>query len=212
MVSGVAQVQRLRRRRSTRCASTSIRASSPRTGIGIDEVATRDPERERRTCRPARCTAPDQTFVVQANGQLMRAAAYGPTIIAYRNGNPVRLDEVAHVYDGVENDKTASWYKGKRTIYLAIQKQPGTNVGRTSSTTSRRCCRRSASSCRRRSTLDIRTDRSVTIRESVHDVKFTLLLTIGLVVAGDLPVPAQRLGDDHPEPRAAGVDRRRPSR
>ena len=58
----------------------------------------------------------------------MRGAAYGPTIIAYRNGNPVRLDEVAHVFDGVENDKTASWQNGERCIYLSIQKQPGTNV------------------------------------------------------------------------------------
>ena len=49
-------------------------------------------------------------------------------IVAYRNGNPVRLDEVAHVYDGIENDKSAAWYGGERTIYLAIQKQPGTNV------------------------------------------------------------------------------------
>ena len=49
-----------------------------------------------------------------ANGKLLRAAAYGPTIVAYRNGNPVRLDEVAHVYDGVENDKSAAWYNGER--------------------------------------------------------------------------------------------------
>ena len=66
---------------------------------------------------------------MQANGQLLRAAAYGPMIIAYRNGNPVRLDEVAHVYDGVENDKTAALVStASATIYLAIQKQPGTNV------------------------------------------------------------------------------------
>src|SRR5213078_4581783 len=70
----------------------------------------------------------DKTFTVLANGKLLRAAAYGPTIIAYRAGNPVRLDEVAHVYDGVENDKVASWQNGERCIYLAIQKQPGVNV------------------------------------------------------------------------------------
>jgi len=70
----------------------------------------------------------DKTFTVLANGKLLKAAGYGPTIIAYRNGNPVRLDEVAHVYDGVENDKTAAWYNGERAVFLAIQKQPGTNV------------------------------------------------------------------------------------
>ena len=58
--------------------------------------------------------------MVQANGQLLRAAAYGPTIISYRNGNPVRLNEVAHVYDGIENDKSAAWYNGERTIYIYL--------------------------------------------------------------------------------------------
>ena len=59
---------------------------------------------------------------------MLQAAAYGPVIIAYRNGNPVRLNEVAHVYDGVENDQIAGWFKGERAISLAINKQPGTNV------------------------------------------------------------------------------------
>ncbi|HYM22491.1 MAG TPA: efflux RND transporter permease subunit, partial [Vicinamibacterales bacterium] len=123
----------------------------------------------------------DKTFVVQANGQLMRAAAYGPMIIAYRNGNPVRLDEVAHVYDGIENDKQAAWYGGQRTIYLAIQKQPGTNVVQVVDAvkallpTFRAQMPASVS-------LDVRTDRSIAIRESVSDVKFTLMLTIGLVI------------------------------
>ena len=63
-----------------------------------------------------------------ANGQLMRAPAYGPLVIAYRNGNPVRLNEVARVYDGIEQDKSANFYRGMRNINLAIQKQPGTNV------------------------------------------------------------------------------------
>ena len=61
----------------------------------------------------------EKTFTVQTNGQLMRAAAHGPTIIAHRGGNPVRLDEVAHVFDGVENDKTAAWSNGERCIYLS---------------------------------------------------------------------------------------------
>ena len=123
----------------------------------------------------------DKTFVVQANGQLFRAATYGPTIIAYRGGNPVRLSEVAHVYDGIENDKSAAWYNGERTIYLAIQKQPGTNVVAVCDAvkallpTFREQLPASLS-------LDVRTDRSIPIRESVADVKFTLILTIGLVV------------------------------
>src|SRR5206468_10531571 len=123
----------------------------------------------------------DKTFVVQANGQLLKAATYGPTIIAFRNGNPVRLEQVAHVYDGIENDKNAAWYNGERTIYLAIQKQPGTNVVAVCDAvkallpTFREQLPASLA-------LDVRTDRSISIRESVADVKSTLLLTVGLVV------------------------------
>ena len=117
MVSGVAQVQVFG------AAQYAVRVDlDPRQlaayGIGIDEVAD--------AISNANANLPtgtiygeDKTFTVLANGQLLRAAAYGPTIIAYRNGNPVRLDEVAHVYDGVENDKTAGWYNGERAISLA---------------------------------------------------------------------------------------------
>ena len=123
----------------------------------------------------------DKTFVVQANGQLMRAAAYGPTIIAYRNGAPVRLEEVAHVFDGVENDKTASWQNDDRCIFLSVRKQPGTNVVEVVDgikalvPTFRDQLPPSV-------TLAFRSDRSVPIRESVRDVKLTLLITIGLVI------------------------------
>ena len=55
---------------------------------------------------------------------LLRAADYGSTIIGYRNGNAVQLADVARVYDGIENDKAASWFQGDRAIYLGILKQP----------------------------------------------------------------------------------------
>ncbi|MGH7976824.1 MAG: efflux RND transporter permease subunit, partial [Limisphaerales bacterium] len=73
-----------------------------------------------------------QAFVVQANGQLEDAAAFRPMIVAYRNGNPVRLQELGNVLDSVENDKVAAWYytkgKGTRAVVLAIQRQPGANT------------------------------------------------------------------------------------
>ena len=119
--------------------------------------------------------------MVQANGQLMKAAAYGPTIIAYRNGNPVRLEEVAHVYDGVENDKSASWQAGERCVMLSIRKQPGTNVVEVVDRV-KALLPTFQKQLPAAATLDIRSDRSVTIRDSVHDVKMTLLLTIALVV------------------------------
>ncbi len=180
MVNGVAQVNVFG------AAKYAVRVDvDPRKlaakGIGIDEVAS--------AIANANVNLPtgtiygnDKTFVVQANGQLYRANAYGPTIISYRSGNPVRLNEVAHVYDGIENDKSAAWYNGERTIYLAIQKQPGTNVVAVCDAvkallpTFREQLPASLA-------LDVRTDRSIPIRESVSDVKFTLLLTIGLVVA-----------------------------
>src|SRR5262249_691796 len=179
MVSGVAQVNVFG------AAKYAVRIDvDPRKlaahGIGIDEVANSITNAN--VNLPTGTIYGDKTFVVQANGQLLRAAAYGPTIIAYRGGNPVRLNEVAHVYDGIENDKSAAWYNGERTIYLAIQKQPGTNVVAVCDAvkallpTFREQLPASLS-------LDVRTDRSIPIRESVADVKFTLMLTIGLVVA-----------------------------
>jgi HAE1 family hydrophobic/amphiphilic exporter-1 len=149
-------------------------------GIGIDEVANAI-NNNNVNLPTGTIYGDDKTFVVQANGQLLRATSYGPMIIAYRNGNPVRLNEVARVYDGIENDKNAAWYQGERTIYLAVQKQPGTNVVAVTD-----AVKALLPSLREQLpaalSLDVRTDRSIPIRESVHDVKFTLVLTIGLVV------------------------------
>ena len=69
-----------------------------------------------------------QAFTVQANGQLNNAAAFRPMIVAYRNGNPVRLQELGNVLDSVQNDKVASWYNNTRAIVLAVQRQPGANT------------------------------------------------------------------------------------
>ena len=180
MVSGVAQVNVFG------AAKYAVRIDADPNklaahGVGLDELATAI-SNNNVNLPTGTIYGPDKTYVVQASGQLMRAAAYGPMIIAYRNGNPVRLDEVSHVYDGIENDKSAAWYGGQRTIYLAIQKQPGTNVVQVVDAvkallpTFREQLPAAVS-------LDVRTDRSVAIRESVHDVKFTLMLTIGLVIA-----------------------------
>ena len=128
MVSGVAQVSVFG------AAKYAVRVDVdprklPAHGIGIDEVADRDRRTRTSTCRPARCTAPSRPSRSWPTASCCAPTAYGPTIIAYRNGNPVRLDEVAHVYDGVENDKIAALVStASATIYLAIQKQPGTNV------------------------------------------------------------------------------------
>ena len=124
---------------------------------------------------------PDRTFAVKSDGQLTNAEGFQHLIVAYRNGRPIRLEEVAHVYDGVENDKTASWYNDAGTIYLAVQRQPGTNTVEIVDSIRAQLPLLQAqlpASLR----LVIRSDRSQSIRESVHDIKFTLVLTVALVV------------------------------
>jgi len=69
-----------------------------------------------------------QTFLIEANGQLFDAAAYRPLIVTYRNGSPVRLEQLGRVIDSVENDKVAGWRNDTRAVVLAIQRQPGTNT------------------------------------------------------------------------------------
>src|SRR5258706_467635 len=71
---------------------------------------------------------PHQAFTVQAHGQLVNAAAYRPLIVAYQNGSPVRIEDIGRVLDSVQNDKTAGWSNGERSVVLAVQRQPGTNT------------------------------------------------------------------------------------
>jgi HAE1 family hydrophobic/amphiphilic exporter-1 len=178
MVSGVASVDVFGSQKYAVRIDVDPRELAARS-IGIDEVA--GAVSNANVNLPTGNIYGEKTFVVQSNGQLLRASAYGPTIIAYRNGNPVRLEEVAHVYDGVENDKSASWQQGERCVMLSVRKQPGTNVVEVVDRikalipTFREQLPASVG-------LDIRTDRSATIRDSVHDVKVTLLITICLVV------------------------------
>ena len=131
--------------------------------------------------------------------------------MAYRNGQPVRLSDVGTAIDSVENDQVAAWYTADgqrdRSIILAIQRQPGTNTVEVAD-----AVKALLPSFREKLpasvNLDILRDSSVPIHESAHDVQFTLLLTLGAGGDGDLPVPAELLGDGHPEPDAADVHRR----
>ncbi|HKW01896.1 MAG TPA: efflux RND transporter permease subunit [Vicinamibacterales bacterium] len=149
--------------------------------IGVDQVAAAI-----QTGTASRPTGTlygrDKNFTVFAeNGQLFSAKEFGPLIVAYSHGRPVRLEEIAHVYDGVENDKTASWVGDTRAIYLSVQRQPGTNtvevVDAIKALLPTLQAQLPASV-----QVAIRSDRSKSIRESVHDVKFTLILTVALVV------------------------------
>jgi hydrophobic/amphiphilic exporter-1 (mainly G- bacteria), HAE1 family len=178
MVSGVAQVNIFGSQKYAVRIDVDPRQLAAR-GLGIDEVATAIEDAN--VNMPTGAIFGNQTFVVTTNGQLMQASAYGPAIIAYRNGFPVRLDEVARVYDGVENDRTASWQKRDRCIYLAVQKQPGTNVVQIVDAI-KALLPGILEQLPASVSLDIRSDRSVTIRDSVHDVKLTLVVTVALVI------------------------------
>ncbi|MEO8070542.1 MAG: efflux RND transporter permease subunit, partial [Acidobacteriota bacterium] len=125
--------------------------------------------------------SPDRTLAVNTDGQLMNAESFRSVIVAYRDGRPVRLDEVAHVYDGVENDKTASWLNDSRAIYLSISRQPGANTVEVVDSI-RALLPQIQAQLPAPLTLNVRLDRAQSIRESVHDIKLTLLLTIALVV------------------------------
>jgi len=122
-----------------------------------------------------------QAFTLEASGKLNNAEAYRPLIVAYRNGSPVRLGELGRVIDSVENDKIVSWYNNVPSIVLAIFKQPGTNTVQVVDS-----IRELLPSFRAQMPgsvgMNILYDRSLSIRDSVNDVKFTLFLTMCLVV------------------------------
>jgi len=123
----------------------------------------------------------DRAYAVEAQGQLTDAASFRPLIVAYRNGAPVRLQDLGRVVDSVQDTKTASWFSGTRAIVLAVQRQPGTNTvavaGRVRDVMAQ--IERQLPPSVKVNTLY---DRSETIEESVHEVKFTLYLTLCLVV------------------------------
>ena len=148
--------------------------------IGIDEAET--------AVQNANVNLPTGTlygahkaFTVQANGQMMSAAPYRQLIVAYRNGAPVRLDEVGKVYDSIQDTKLANWINGVPGVILAIQRQPGTNTIEIVNSI-KKLLPSFRAIMPKAMDLEVEYDRSVTINESVNDVKFTLFLAILLVV------------------------------
>jgi hydrophobe/amphiphile efflux-1 (HAE1) family protein len=178
-VDGVAQVQVMGSQKYAVRVRLDPRALASR-GIGIDEVRT--------ALNTNNVNLPSGTIdgaskavTLLATGQLKSADGFRKVIVSYRNGAAVRLDDVADVADSVENEKAASWFNGDRSIILFIQRQPGTNTVKVVDgikqllPTFRQQLPATVN-------LDIFVDRSLAIRDSVHDVKFTLCLAIGLVV------------------------------
>ena len=184
MVSGVAQVQLFGSATYAVRIQVNPTALASR-GIGIDEVA--NAVRNWNVNMPTgELYGQSRTYTIQTTGQLTRAEAYRPMVLAYRNGSPVRLEDVAKVYDSIENDKSAAWYYtrdrgAERTITLAIQKQPGTNTIQVVDSI-RELLPTFRAQLPPSVNLDVVYDRSQSIRESFHDIQFTLVLALGLVI------------------------------
>jgi hydrophobic/amphiphilic exporter-1 (mainly G- bacteria), HAE1 family len=124
---------------------------------------------------------PKQSVTLTASGAMTKAEEYRKVVVAYRNGAPVYLDQVARVLDGVENDKVASWFNDNRAIVLAIQRQPDANTVAVVDLVRSRLPQYRAT-VPPSINMDVLNDRSISIRESVADVQETLAIAICLVV------------------------------
>ena len=159
------------------------------------------------TARKARSTAATRTFTIYANDQLLAAEPWNDAIVAYQNGAPVRVRDIGRAVDGPENTKLAAWPTASAAIILAVLKQPGANVIETVDRIKAALPQLQAA-IPPAIKVDILSDRTQTIRASVADVQFTLVLTIALVVMVIFAVPAQPARDHDPERhRAAGARR-----
>jgi len=149
-------------------------------GISLEDIRTAV-SRANSSTPVGTLNGPKQDVALQASGQMDKAAEYRHVIVAWRNGSPVRLDEVARIYDSVENDKIATWFNGTRAIVLAIYKQPDANTvavvdGVLAKLPSLRA--QIPPSVQ----VQVAMDRSVSIRQSVSDVEETLLIAVSLVI------------------------------
>jgi len=178
-INGVAQVQVFGQQKYAVRVQIDPNALASR-GVGINDVE--------QALAQANVNLPtgtlygkDRMVAVQATGQLNDAAAFRPIIVTYRNGSPIRLQELGQVVDSVQNDKLAAWFKGKRGIVLAIQRQPGTNTIDVVDSIKKLMPTFRAEVP---PAIEIETlyDRSVTIRASVAEVQFTLYMALMLVV------------------------------
>jgi hydrophobic/amphiphilic exporter-1 (mainly G- bacteria), HAE1 family len=179
MISGVAQVVVFGSQKYAVRIFIDPEAVSKR-GLGLDKIVS--------AIQNANSNLPsgvlqgsDRAYTVKSSGKLERATNFKDMVVAYSNGMPVRLSDIGHAEDSVENIKIKSWYNGDRAIFLAIYRQPGSNtVAVVRSILDLLPEVRSAAPPG--VSVEILNDRSEFIRDSIHEVNFTLLLSIFLVV------------------------------
>src|SRR5712691_6102231 len=179
MVEGVSQVQVYGAMKYAVRAQLDPAALADR-GIGVDDV-----DAAMRNGNPNTPTGSlygkYSNLTLQTNGQLNNANEFRPLIVAYRNGAPVRLGDVANVIDSVENNRVASWFNGRRSVTMTVQRQPGTNTVAVVDAI-RALMPQFKQQLPASVNLDVLNDRSISIRNSVNDVQFALLLAMALVV------------------------------
>jgi hydrophobic/amphiphilic exporter-1 (mainly G- bacteria), HAE1 family len=148
--------------------------------IGIDEVQ-KAISSANTNLPTGRLQGAQQAFTIESNGSLYNAAAYRPLIVAYRNGAPVRLEQLGNIVDGAENDRQIAWIDDVRCLFLAISKQPGTNTVEVVDN-----IKKLLPVFRREIPTSVQFavgfDASISIRNSIRDVEFTLMLTVCVVV------------------------------
>ncbi len=179
MVSGVAQVQVYGAKKyAVRIQVDPNRLASRQ--VGLEEV--------RDTLSHGNVNMPSgslfgftKAYTVQSNSQLSSASQFAPMIVAYRNGNPVRLDDLGRVVDSVTSERSKFWVDGIESMVLAVQKQPGANTVEVVEGI-KSIMPRLKQNMPGGINLNIIYDASQSIRDSIHDVKFTLGLTIALVI------------------------------
>ncbi|HLH39277.1 MAG TPA: efflux RND transporter permease subunit [Bryobacteraceae bacterium] len=184
MSSGVAQVQVLGQQKY------AVHVQMDPHALASHQIGINDVESALKTWNvnlpTGQITGPQRAFTLQASGQLMSAAQYKRMVVAYRNGAPVRLEDLGDVVDGVQDRYTASWFythdDEQRAIVLGIQRQPGTNTIDVTDNI-KKLLPIFKQELPPTVHMDILYDRSDTIRESYKDVQFTMLLTLGLVIA-----------------------------
>jgi HAE1 family hydrophobic/amphiphilic exporter-1 len=148
--------------------------------IGIDEVANAIDE-QNVNLPTGVLNGPNKAYTVQANGQLTNASGFRELTVAYRNGAPVKLGDLGLVLDDVQNNRAAAWYSGTRGVILAIQRQPGTNTVAVADAV-KDVMNQLQKQIPASINMTLMYDKSQSIRESVAEVKFTLILTLFLVI------------------------------
>ncbi|WP_428566391.1 MAG: efflux RND transporter permease subunit [Solidesulfovibrio sp. DCME] len=149
-------------------------------GIGVDE-ASEAVKKGNVNLPVGTVSGPSKEYTVRSSGKLLSAEGYKPLIVAWRGGAPVRLAEIASVTDSVEETRRYNWFSGTPGMVLAVQRQPGTNTVEVVDSV-KKLLPSFQAQLPGSVSLRILYDRSVSIRESVADVKFTLVLTVALVV------------------------------